>query len=210
MTTNLLIQGALIGFSVAAPIGVNGLICIKRTLTQGKIAGFISGLGAATAHGIFSSVAGLGLTYISSFLLEQEFWLRLIGGLVICSLGAKTFMSKPPKQDIEVNQNSSLMNAYLTTLLLSFTNPLTILSFAAIFSGSSLTSTINNSSSTVEMIAGVFVGSACWWLILSSGVGYCRKWLSPKRMRLLNYISGVIIAALGVVAISSVRTNPFG
>ncbi len=210
MNSTLLFQGALIGFSIAAPVGVNGLICIKRTLTQGKIAGFISGLGAATAHGLFSSVAGLGLTYISSFLLEQEFWLRLIGGLVLCSLGAKTFMSKPPKKDVKVSKNSSLMNAYLTTLLLSFTNPLTILSFAAIFSGSSLSSTITNNSSTIQMIVGVFAGSTCWWLILSSGVGFCRKWLTPGRLRLLNYVSGVIIAALGVVAISSVRSNPFG
>ena len=210
MSAIFLVQGALIGFSVAAPVGINGLICIKRTLTQGKIAGFISGLGAATAHGIFSSVAGLGLTYVSSFLLEQEFWLRLIGGAVLCYLGAKTFMSKPPRKNVELSQNSSLVNAYLTTLLLSFTNPLTILSFAAIFSGSSLGSTLNNPTATLQTILGVFAGSACWWLILSSGVEFCRKWITPKNLRLLNYISGVIIAALGVLAVSSLRSDIFG
>ena len=210
MNAALIFQGALIGFSIAAPIGINGLICIKRTLTQGKMAGFISGLGAATAHGIFSFAAGLGLSYISSFLLEQELWLRLIGGLIICSLGVKTFMSKPPKTKVEISNNKSLLDAYLTTFLLSFTNPFTILSFAAIFSGSNLSETINSNLATLQMICGVFIGSTCWWLILSSGVGMFRKWLSPKRMRLLNYISGVIIAALGVIAISSVRSNPFG
>ena len=120
MNTTFLFQGALIGFSIAAPVGVNGLICIKRTLTQGKIAGFISGLGAATAHVIFSSVAALGLTYVSSFLIEQEFWFRLIGGFILCYLGAKTFMSKPPKKDLEVSKNSSLMNAYLTIIFLLY------------------------------------------------------------------------------------------
>ncbi|MGL6341185.1 MAG: LysE family translocator, partial [Waterburya sp.] len=108
-----LFQGMLIGFLVAAPIGVVGLLCINRTLLQGRINGFVSGLGAATAHGIYGSIAGFGLTFITNFLIEEQFYIRLIGGTFLYYLGVKTFVRRSNTKKLEVNSRN-LITSYLS------------------------------------------------------------------------------------------------
>ena len=92
--TNFL-RGLIMGISIAAPVGPIGVLCIRRTLAQGKLAGFISGLGAATADAIYGIIAGFGITFISGFLIAQARWLSLVGGLFLCFLGIRTFLSDP-------------------------------------------------------------------------------------------------------------------
>src|SRR5919206_4525412 len=74
------VRGLVVGLAVAAPVGPIGVLCIRRTLADGRAAGLVSGLGAATADAIYGCIAGFGLTFISSLLISQHFWLRLIGG----------------------------------------------------------------------------------------------------------------------------------
>src|SRR3954454_18295104 len=95
MDTSLLLKGLLIGFSIAAPVGPIGVLCIRRTLAQGRAAGLISGLGAATADAIYGCIAGFGLTFISGLLISQQGWLKLIGGAFLCYLGVRTRLSQP-------------------------------------------------------------------------------------------------------------------
>jgi threonine/homoserine/homoserine lactone efflux protein len=109
-------------------------LCIRRTLANGRVYGLASGLGAATADACYGSIAALGLTLIAAFLIDQANWLRLIGGTYLCYLGIKTFRSKPAVQAARAD-GSGLLGAYTSTLLLTLTNPMTILSFAAIFAG---------------------------------------------------------------------------
>ena len=130
----LLWRGALIGLAIAAPVGPIGLLCIQRTLQDGRKYGFVSGLGAASADGIYGSVAGFGLTSISGFLAARQMWLALIGGLFLCYLGLRTFLSQPAEKAVYA-QRGSLFKAYAATFLLTLTNPITILSFMAIFAG---------------------------------------------------------------------------
>ena len=199
MDIDLFFRGLLIGFSIAAPVGAIGVLCIKRTLVQGSLVGFVSGLGAATADGIYACIAGFGLTFVSSFLINQQYWFRLIGGLFLCYLGIKSCFTKPSKTILD--QNTGLFRAYLSTFFLTLTNPTTILAFVTIFSGLGLVNTSANYSSATVMILGVFVGSALWWLILSCGVAVLITNLTLEKLRLLNCVSGAIISAFGLWAL---------
>jgi len=130
----LLLKGLIIGFSIAAPVGPIGVLCIRRNLAKGRTSGLASGLGAATADAIYGGIAGLGLTRISNLLLEQQAWFRSIGGGFLLYLGIRTFLSKPAGA-VAAARRTDLAGDYLSTSLLTLTNPLTILSFAAIFAG---------------------------------------------------------------------------
>jgi threonine/homoserine/homoserine lactone efflux protein len=200
MDTSLFFRGLVIGFSIAAPVGPIGVLCIRRTLADGQIAGLVSGLGAATADGMYGCVAGFGLTLISGVLIDQQMWLRLFGGLFLCYLGVKTLFSKPAEQAARAS-GSGLLSAYASTFLLTVTNPLTILSFAAIFAGLGLAGARGSYASALILVLGVFLGSALWWLFLSGGVGLFRDKFNRQGLLWVNRISGVMITAFGMVAL---------
>ena len=199
---SFLLRGLIIGFSIAAPVGPIGVLCIRRTLAKGKSSGLISGRGAATADAIYGSIAGFGLTFISNFLISQQVWLRLIGGGFLCYLGLKTFLASPSKQAVSTNGNG-LISAYVSTFFLTLTNPITILSFAAIFAGLGVGSASRNYFSAGVLVVGVFIGSALWWLLLSSGVGLFGEKLNVTGLRWVNRISGMVIIIFGIVALLS-------
>ena len=202
MDLPLLLRGLIIGFSIAAPVGPIGVLCIRRTLADGRVAGLISGLGAASADAVYGCVAGFGLTFVSNFLVSQQLWLSLIGGLFLCYLGIKTFLSKPSEQAVSV-ASRGLPGAYASTFLLTLTNPMTILSFAAIFAGLGLANASGEYASAGILVLGVFLGSAAWWLLLSGGVGLFREKFNTGAMRWVNRISGAVIAVFGVLALLS-------
>lgn len=205
MTTNYLISGLIIGFSVAAPVGPIGVLTIRRTLTEGRISGFVTGMGAAMADTVYGIIAGFGLTAISSFLLTQEFWLKLIGGLFLLFLGIKFFVTKPASKAANV-QSNGLFNNFISTFFLTVTNPTTILSFLAIFAGLGLGTTKTDYSSSITLVLGVFIGSALWWLILSSIVSFFQSKITPDRLIWINRLSGLIIISFGLFALYSCMT----
>ena len=194
-----LLKGFAIGFSIAAPVGPIGVLCIRRTLSDGRMAGLVSGLGAATADALYGCIAGFGLTLVSAFLLDQQAWIHLVGGVFLCYLGLKTFFSKPAGQTANV-QGGNLLSAYFSTLILTLTNPLTILSFAAIFAGLGLGAAGGDFSSAGVLVTGVFVGSAGWWLLLSGGVSLFRQRFDQRAMGWVNKFSGLIILGFGLAA----------
>ncbi len=202
MGIGFLLRGLVIGFSIAAPVGPIGVLCIRRTLAEGRAAGLISGLGAATADAIYGCVAGFGLTFISNILVSQQVWLRLIGGLFLLYLGLRTFLAKPAEQ-VATTERKSLTGAYLSTFFLTLTNPMTILSFAAIFAGLGLAGASGDYISAVLLVSGVFLGSALWWLTLSGGVGLLRARFKRDWLQWVNRISGIIIASFGLIAVLS-------
>lgn len=194
-----LLRGFIIGISMAAPVGPIGVLCMRRTLSDGKLTGFLSGLGAATADMIYGAVAAFGLTFLMDLLIGQVIWLKLVGGIFLLYLGMKTFLSNPAEQAAQGNRNG-LLGAYLSTLFLTMTNPMTILSFIAIFAAAMPSSTGN---SPLVLVAGVFAGSAFWWLALSFGVGLMRERLSPNLMLWINRLSGLVITTFGVISLLS-------
>ena len=193
----------MIGFSIAAPVGPIGVLCIRRTLAEGWAYGLVSGLGAASADAIYGSIAGFGLAFISNFLVSQQVWLRLVGGVFLCFLGLKTLLARPAEQ-ASSGKGKGLLAAYASTFFLTLTNPITIISFAAIFAGLGLAAARGNYASAGVLVLGVFLGSAAWWLLLSSGVGILRARFKPDLLRWVNRISGAIIIAFGIIALLSI------
>ena len=203
MDISFLLRGLVIGFSIAAPVGPIGVLCIRRTLAEGRASGLVSGLGAATADAIYGCIAGFGLTFISSILVSQQVWLRLIGGVFLCYLGLKTFLARPAEEAASA-EGRGLIGAYVSTFFLTLTNPMTILSFAVIFAGLGLGSASGNYISAGLLVSGVFIGSALWWLMLSAGVGLLRTRFNLQGLRWVNSISGIIITGFGLIALLSV------
>ncbi len=194
------LRGLLIGFSIAAPVGPIGVLCIRRTLADGRLAGFLSGLGAASADMLYGAIAAFGLTAVQNLLLGQSTWLRILGGLFLLFLGGKTFFSRPAKQAAK-SSRGGLFGAYLSTFFLTITNPLTILSFIAIFAGLRLGETNGDYISATFMVLGVFLGSATWWLTLSASVGLLREKFTPAVLIWVNRLAGVIIFTFGLAAL---------
>lgn len=204
MDTAFLAKGLVIGFSIAAPVGPIGMLCIRRTLGDGRVAGLLSGLGAATADAIYGCIAGFGVVFVSTILLTQQVWLRLVGGVFLCYLGARTFLASPEER-ISATNPLGLAGIYLSTFFLTLTNPMTIISFAAIFAALGVGNTSWSYISAVTLVVGVFVGSALWWLILSSIVSLFRSKLKPGWLKWVNRLSGLVILGFGVLAILSLR-----
>lgn len=197
MVFEYFIKGLLIGFSIAAPVGPIGILCIRRTLEYGRFIGFVSGLGAATADGLYGLIAGLGLTLVTNFLIGQQVWLHLIGGAFLCYLGIKIFVSKPSITPAKAKGNQAF-SAYISTLFLTLTNPVTILSFLAIFSGLGISNSNNGSMAGLILVLGVFLGSVCWWLILSSMAGFLKNRINVYSLSIINRLSGSIILFFGL------------
>lgn len=194
---SLFIRAFIIGISIAAPVGPIGVLCIRRTLANGKLAGFLSGMGAASADMVYGAIAAFGISAITTVLIDNAFWLRLFGGGFLLYLGVKTFLEKPAQQAAQARQGG-LFSMYLSTFLLTITNPMTIISFAAIFASTMIGQEVG---SPLVMVAGVFAGSAAWWMTLSLGVGMFRERLTPKHMAWINRLSGAIIIAFGMYAL---------
>jgi threonine/homoserine/homoserine lactone efflux protein len=202
MELSFLLQGIVIGLSIAAPVGPIGALCIRRTLAEGRAAGLVSSLGAATADALYGCVAGFSLTAIAGFLVSQQFWLRLVGGSFLGYLGIRTLLAKPAAQAATTKGNG-LLAAYATTLALTLTNPLTILSFAAIFAGLGLASAGASFGSAGVLVLRAFLGSATWWLALSTGVSLLRSRFNARAMLWVNRISGLVILGFGLAALIS-------
>jgi threonine/homoserine/homoserine lactone efflux protein len=199
---HLLLRGILIGLSIAAPVGPIGVLCIRRTLTEGRAAGFASGLGAATADAIYGSIAGFGLTFLSGLMVDQQAWIRLVGGLFLCYLGVRAFFAEPA-EGAESAQGRGLWSAYGSTFLLTLTNPMTILAFAAIFAGLGVAEADRDYASAALLVLGVFGGSVLWWFALSTIAGLFRGRLDIRTLRWVNRASGVVVAGFGVAALVS-------
>ena len=204
MDASFFVRGLLIGFSIAAVVGPMSVLCINRTLNFGQLYGLISGLGIATADAVYGSIAAFGVTVIASFLVSQHIWISLIGGLFLVYLGIKTVLARPAERAAAVQANS-FFGAYASTLLLTLTNPLTILSFAAIFAGIGVGGASKSYLSAAIVVLGVFAGSTLWWCILTSVVSLVRGKLSPGWLLWINRASGGIIALFGVIALLSLR-----
>lgn len=194
MSLNVFWQGLFLGVSVAAPVGPIGILCIHRSLKHGFRAGFISGLGAATADLCYGLLAALGLTFISDFLIQYQHLLQMFGLLFLLFLGFKILRSKDQK-DLSIAAGShKLLKNYLSTFVLTISNPLTILFFIAAFSGLNL---VRQSEAILSFVLGVFTGSGLWWLFLSSASTHFQKWMTPSVFRRINNISGIALLLFG-------------
>jgi threonine/homoserine/homoserine lactone efflux protein len=197
LITHLLLKGVTIGLSVAAPVGPIGLLCIRRSMVDGARAGFICGLGAASADAAYALVGGFTMTAVARWLVAERPWFGLCGGLFCIFLGLRTITARG--SDPAAKRPGGALSSYSSTLLLTLANPLTIMSFAALFASLSLADAANYSAAAV-LVAGVFAGSALWWLLLSAIVARARRRVSAATMRTVNRVCGALIVAFGCYA----------
>ncbi|MFZ7103489.1 MAG: LysE family translocator [Peptococcaceae bacterium] len=195
------LKGFIIGLSIAAPVGPVGVLAIRRTLAAGRLCGFVTGMGAAVTDFIYAFIGGFGLTIISNFLIVNQSLIRLVGGFFIIYLGCKIFISDPAEKAAAV-MGKGLGGTFLSSFIIAITNPIAIIYYIAVFAGLGGSDMISYSAASL-LVAGVFTGSALWWLILSQGVGLLKNKVTVRGIRLVNRISGMIIAGFGIYAIYS-------
>ncbi|SFC67602.1 Threonine/homoserine/homoserine lactone efflux protein [Bacillus sp. OV322] len=193
----LLLKSFILGFSVSAPIGPIGLLCIQRVLLKGRSAGFLTGLGAATANIIYAGIAAFGFSAISFFLVEKQLYFKIIGSLFLLYLGIKTYFKKSTNKAADLD-GSSLFRMYASTLLLMITNPVTILNFAGMFAGFGFEQNSSPVQTSILLISGVFLGAISWWIILSLAVSILRTKITPY-MDYVNKIAGLLIVILALL-----------
>ncbi len=199
MGLEFFIKGAIVGFSIAAPVGPIGVLCIRRTLAFGRLSGLFSGMGAAVADVIYGLILVSGLTLISDCLFQAQFWLHLIGGSFLIYLGYKTFKAKPQDMTKKVS-HKTLLGDFVSTFFLTLTNPLTIIAYLAVFTSLGLSNLKGDFLNAFFLVLGVFVGATFWWFLLSEAVSLFRKKVNQKSMVWVNRIAGLIIGGFGALA----------
>jgi threonine/homoserine/homoserine lactone efflux protein len=192
---DLLLRGVLAGLAIAIPVGPVNVLCISRTIASGRRAGLVSGLGAATADSLYGAIAAFSITVIINFLLEEIHWIRLIGGLLLISIGVVYWFKKP--QSLKESKNESTHSAFVTTLLLTLTNPTTVLSFLAVLAGLRLGQP-RPWYLTCLVVGGIFSGSMLWWFVLALIAGKLRRKFDDHAVLWMNRIGAIAIGVFGV------------
>lgn len=194
----LLIRGLIAGFIIAAPVGPVNVLCISRTLSKGRAAGLVSGLGAAAADAFYGSIAGFGISLVIQFLIREQFWIRLFGGILLVLIGLGYYF-KPPQKLSESARAETSHSDFTSTFLLTLTNPTTVLSFLAVLAGLGM-SEARASWLTLLLVLGMFCGSLLWWIILVTTVNRLRDRFNDRAMLWMNRIAGVAIGGFGIVS----------
>jgi len=194
----LWLRGIGLGFAIAAPVGPIGLLCIRRTLKDGWSSGLLSGLGAASADAVYGSLAAFGLTAVYTWLAGLQVWIQMVGALFVIGLGIQTFRTPPARDAAAGDAGSGHVRAYFSTLLLTLSNPMTVLSFLAIFAGLDLAPGEQRWEEGLYLVSGVFLGSSLWWLILSSGMHVLRGKLQGGWLRGINFAVGIGLVIFGM------------
>lgn len=195
-------KGLVLGVAIAAPVGPIGILCIRRTLAYGQVIGFLTGLGAAVADALFGAIAAFGVLALSELLLDHTFALRILGGIFLLYLGLRMLIWPLPAK-AEAGAPVTVaggFRAFLSGVVLTVTNPVTVIAsltvFAAIgFSGGEL-----DTVDAVWVVAGVALGSAAWWLGLSSAVSLFGRRITPRTFMLIDRVAGCLLLAFGLYA----------
>ncbi|WIM11347.1 LysE family transporter [Enhydrobacter sp.] len=211
---SLAIEGAVIGFVIALPVGPAAALCIRRAITVGAVAGYLTGLGAALGDAIFGAVAAFGLSFVETFVARHEAWLRGIGGVILLVMGVTTMRHKPrtvgdPVTDDLEHRIATHFHYTSSSFFITVFNPLTVMAFGAAFAGRNLAGVGSSLADAALLVAGVFSGALAWWAILCSVASALRTQFSRSGMLWLNRVSGGIILAFGVVALVSLLPLPW-
>ena len=189
-------KGLLAGLAIAIPVGPVNVLCASRTLTEGRRAGLVSGLGAATADAFYGSIAGFSITFIIQFLEREEFWIRVVGGILLMGIGV-VYFRKPPQKLGKQRAEPADHSDFTSTLLLTLTNPTTVLSFLAVLAGLGMGQG-GPGWRTLLLVGGIFCGSMLWWVILAEVVHRLRDRFDERAIGWMNRIAGLAIGGFGV------------
>ena len=192
-----LLKGIAVGIVIAVPVGPVGVMCVRRTIFEGKRAGFISGLGAATADAIFGCIAAFGMTFVSDWLIDYHQWLRIAGGCYLLYVGGSALLARQENRQSSEPDAEGLLRDFLSTFALTLTNPITILAFLGIFSALGLSGADATFGRAAMMVLGVWLGSLLWWLALTFGLGSLFRSFEARHLKWINRASGTILLLSG-------------
>ncbi|TCO06941.1 threonine/homoserine/homoserine lactone efflux protein [Natronoflexus pectinivorans] len=199
---NPVIDGIIVGFSASVPLGPIGVLCIQRTLQRGRLSGFVSGLGAAVSDTIYAIIAGFSLSFIVAFIEEHVIWMQLIGATVLIILGVHIFRSNPAVQlRRQRRRKSSYLHDFLSTMLLTISNPLALFLFLAFFAGLRVVDPAMGLAGQLTLVGGVLIGASSWWLLLTTIVGFFQAAVNLRRLFWINKIAGATIIVLVIIAL---------
>ena len=204
------LKGIVVGIVIAVPVGPVGVMCVRRTVIEGKLAGFVSGLGAATADAVFGVIAGFGLSVVSDLLISYQHWLRIAGAGLLLVVGGHSLLARQPPKLGSARKPESLSWYYVSTFALTLTNPITILAFVAIFAAVGLTGAEATLGRAATLVLGVWVGSLLWWFALSFGVGFFLRSFEPRHLRWINRGSGAILFLSGATLLADLLAKHMG
>jgi len=193
---HVLLKGALAGLIISAPVGPVNVLCISRALVKGRKASAVSGIGAATADTIYGTVAGFGIQFVVGFLMREEFWIRLFGGMLLVAIGLRYYL-RNPRQLKEVEKQESSHSDYVTALLLNLANPTTVLSFLAVLTALGLHRQ-RSLGRSITLVAGIFLGAMLWWICLAVIASRFQDRLNDHTLMLMNKVAGVAIGGFGL------------
>lgn len=195
----------MVGISVSAPLGPIGIIILQKTLSKGVLIGFLAGMGAVFADTLYAMIAGFGISFISDFLVGQQFYFRSIGGVVLILLGAKVFYTNTIKQVRgQKSSKGRILGDFISVFFLTLSNPLTIIVFGALFAGIGIVGDPANTFNTSIMVLGIFTGASFWWFTLAVGINYFRHKIRLRNLWWINKIAGGIIIVFGIIFILSI------
>ena len=198
---SIFVKGLIIGFALAAPVGPIAAICVQRTMNRGRLAGFLSGLGSAAADAVYGTAAAFGATFLAEFLVEHGSWMQKVGGAVLVVMGIRLFLSKPRVEKPASGRVRGHFGLFLSTFLLTLTNPMTFLAFGAIFATMGLGAVKGHSILTFDLVAGVTLGALAWWTLLVFAVHAIRRHFTYSKLVWVNRGAGIFVIAVGILYI---------
>jgi threonine/homoserine/homoserine lactone efflux protein len=193
------LKGIAAGFVVAIPVGPVAMLCIRRTLATGIVYGYATGLGAAIADTLYAIVAAFGISFIADILFSNNFWFRLIGGVILCFIAARMLLAPPAES--KARDTGKLFGDFASALVITGTNPITLIAFGVIFTSIGLATAGERYEWAEALIAGVFIGSAAWWMLLSGLAALCRRWVGELSLTWINRISALVILTCGALIV---------
>jgi threonine/homoserine/homoserine lactone efflux protein len=204
----IILKGAIIGLTVSMPLGPSGIILVNRTIKRGMLSGFFSGMGLATADTILAVIAGLGFSIIITFFQDEKFLISFIAGIIIIGVGYKVLSSNPVKEFRRKEKGrKTLFRDFMSVLMLSLSNPLTVFVFVAFFSGVNVNHAVKPHIVPFLLVPGVFIGTLSWWICLSYFVNRFKKKIRLRSIVRVNQVAGIAIMMIGAVVLIGVFTT---
>ena len=204
----IILKGAIIGLTVSMPLGPSGIILVNRTIKRGMLSGFFSGMGLATADTILAVIAGLGFSIIITFFQDEKFLISFIAGIIIIGVGNKVLSSNPVKEFRRKEKGrKTLFRDFMSVLMLSLSNPLTVFVFVAFFSGVNVNHAVKPHIVPFLLVPGVFIGTLSWWICLSYFVNRFKKKIKLRSIVRVNQVAGIAIMMIGAVVLIGVFTT---
>lgn len=201
------VEGAVIGFSLAVPIGPVGILWVRQTLEDGARHGLVIGVSAASCDMVNGIVAAFGITRISDFIALEQCWIRLVGGIILLAIGFSTFRTHQlTDKPLKVPRGHTC--AFFSTVLLVLTNPLTLFAFAASFAVIGVKNIVDHPVSGLMLVAGVFLGSLTWFIVLVSLVHVFKAKVMRVGLTLVNRVAGVVLMLCGLYALWNSIAGP--